>query len=89
MDMNMLMNIYMTQLEKEMVAKFKRKRRKTLKELRKMKGRNTRNVKNKICERLGLERLKPRRMTTMEKAIYNYAQQFNNLPKCIRDQIDA
>ena len=87
--MAMLGNIYMAQLEKETVARFKRKRRKALKELRKMKGRNTRSVKNKICERLGLERLKPRRMSTMEKALYNYMQQFNNLPKCIRDQIDA
>lgn len=88
MDMEMMCNILMARAEKETIAKFKRQRRKTIKEFRKMKGRNTRSIKKKICEKLGAERLQPRRMTFVQKAIYDYMQQLNKLPKCIRDQIN-
>ena len=89
MDMTLLLNVMMARAEKEAVAKFKRQKRKATKEFRKLKGRNTRSIKNKLCEKLGAERLQPRRMSFVQKAVYDYMQQLNKLPKCIRDQIDA
>jgi len=88
MTAEILMNVMMERAKKEMVAKAKRKLRAARKEVRRLKGRNTRDLKNKLCQKLGGERLQPRKMTLAQKAIYDYFQMFNKLPKCIRDQID-
>lgn len=79
----------MARAEKEMTARFKRKNRKAIKEFRKLKGRNTRAIKKKLCEKMGGERLEPRKMNFVQRAIYDYAQMYNKLPKVIREQLDA
>ena len=79
----------MAEAEKEMMDKAKRKLRNLKKEARKLKGRNTRAIKAKLCKKMGGERLQPRKMSLVQKAIYNYYKMYNNLPKSIRDQVDA